>query len=183
MSDDEPLDLGEPDDLSAIRVPISEAEEIRDEWKARALKAEAKVAQLRRGMSANQNDDIMYGDDEGGRLTAFDPMEVAEQILDRLVQIEWPIRVYAYRRMRVSETQARHIATRALDDVLERLDEEYGDPDGECPCPTPAMIAAAELFVAAVVSEYVPHACEQTGEVIEITREQAEREFGEQEGE
>jgi len=47
MSDDEPLDLGEPDDLSAIRVPLAEAEEIRDEWQARALKAEAKVAQLR----------------------------------------------------------------------------------------------------------------------------------------
>jgi len=45
--DDEPLYLGEPDDLSAIRASITEAEEIRDEWKARALKAEAEVARLR----------------------------------------------------------------------------------------------------------------------------------------
>jgi len=44
-----------PDDLSAIRVTLKEAEEIRDEWKARALKAGAEVARLTKAHDEDQS--------------------------------------------------------------------------------------------------------------------------------
>ena len=52
--------------------------------------------------------------------------------------------------------------SRQLEDLLEKLDEEYGNMEGYI-APTPAMKAAAESFVEAVVAEYHVWQCEPTG--------------------
>jgi hypothetical protein len=57
--------------------------------------------------------------------------------------------------------------------MLETLDEEHSDPEGDYTRPTPTMQAAALAFAQAVTSEYVSWACEPTGKVIEVTREEA----------
>jgi hypothetical protein len=48
-----------------------------------------------------------------------------------------------------------------LEDVLERLDEEFGDPDGERTEPTKKMKEAEEAFMKVILSEYVPWACDE----------------------
>ena len=58
-----------------------------------------------------------------------------------------------------------------LERMLEHLDEEYGDPDGDPTKPTDAMLKAAEVFVAAVLAEYEPWACEECETVTVNVRE------------
>jgi hypothetical protein len=90
---------------------------------------------------------------------------------------EWPLRILGYRRMKVG-IWAERLAGRALETVLDRLDDEYGG-DVDSTEPTPEMKAAAETFVRAVVDQYVPYACEPNGEVIEVTREEVEKHYNE----
>ncbi len=53
-----------------------------------------------------------------------------------------------------------------LEAILESLDEEFGDPDGDGVSePTPGMVEAERAFRAAIVAEYDSWACE------EVTRE------------
>ncbi len=47
-----------------------------------------------------------------------------------------------------------------LEHLVEALDENYCDPDGGSTDPTVKMKAAAKVFVAAVLDEYTPWACE-----------------------
>lgn len=90
-------------------------------------------------------------------------------------QISWPIEVHVYRRRALPRPET------ILGFVLDMLDEEYCDPDGDNTDPTPGMKAAAETFVQAILSEYVPWRCEPTGEIIRVTREEAAAMLGEKE--
>lgn len=47
-----------------------------------------------------------------------------------------------------------------LDTLLEALDEEFGDDDGDGTKATPAMEAAEQAFITAVLAEYEPFMCE-----------------------
>ena len=58
--------------------------------------------------------------------------------------------------------------TDLLDSVLEALDMEYGDPDGNGTSPTPAMTKAAFEFVGIVAANYRPYQCDPTGEVTTV---------------
>ncbi len=89
--------------------------------------------------------------------------------------IEWPLKVYVYRRKTVSEQDKAFSASRALEGVLDDLDEDYGYDAGDSTEPTEAMLEAARMFVEAVCREYVPWACERTGEVIDVSREEARK--------
>lgn len=66
----------------------------------------------------------------------------------------------------------------ALDCVIDELDQECGNPNGSCDDTeiTEGMRTAALTFAQAVLQEYIPWACEPTGEVISWTREMAEAE-------
>lgn len=50
-----------------------------------------------------------------------------------------------------------------LERLLESLDEDFGDPDGEYSKPTPGMIQAEKAFIEAMKQEYQVWSCEQTG--------------------
>ena len=65
-----------------------------------------------------------------------------------------------------------------MNEVLDNLGCVYGNPDAVPTKPTEAMREAVFTFARVVVAEYVPWACEPTGEVVEYTREQAKEALG-----
>jgi hypothetical protein len=89
--------------------------------------------------------------------------------------VDWPVELMVFRPMDVKRL-ARYVAERALEEVLEYLDEEHSNPDGDATEPTPAMKSAADVFAKAITDEYVSWACEPTGEVAKWTREMWEKE-------
>lgn len=50
-----------------------------------------------------------------------------------------------------------------LEYMIECLDEEYSDPEGDYSVPTPAMREAERVFIQAVLKEYKSWLCEPTG--------------------
>lgn len=104
-----------------------------------------------------------------------DACHYAGESFDAIAErVAWPIKVRVFRRMDVSKLKG-IIAQNALEHVLELLDEEHADPDGDSAEPTAGMISASEAFAAAIVSDYVSWACEPTGEVVEITKDEARK--------
>jgi hypothetical protein len=96
--------------------------------------------------------------DEQLRHTTLD-----EAVEDYLVDIDWSdeeatVRVFGYARVQVSA----HVRT-GLEDILEAIDEEYGDPKNTRHIRdmiTPRMGAAFEALVEAIEKDYEPWACE-----------------------
>lgn len=127
-------------------------------------------------------DDVLYGlgEDEvlhksvdDAIITMFDGVAVSFDTLAD--EKQWPLKVYVYRRKTFSEGDKALQARRAINWMLDDLDETCGDNDGTPTEPTEAMREAAKTFVEAVCREYVPWACERTGEVIEVTRDEARK--------
>jgi hypothetical protein len=143
---------------------------------------------IKAGKDKMKKDDVCYGLEHWEQLE-MDPDSVVERVLENAcdkvgegfdalaARIAWPIRIRVYKRRDIGgEACAASVAASAIEHALENLDEEYADPDGEYTKATDGMKAAALAFGRAVVAEYVSWTCEPTGEVIEYTREQAERE-------
>ena len=130
-----------------------------------------------------KKDEIMYGlKDQEILVSSID--EVMEDVFtDNLFKIgegdaaiaeriEWPVMILEYKRIS-TDHYAQSIADRALEEALERLDEEYGNPDGDSFVPTETMKNAAYLFGSIVARRFVAWQCEPTGKVHEITKEDA----------
>jgi hypothetical protein len=107
-----------------------------------------------------------------------------EEVIDDVIayaggadDVDWPIKVHVFRRKDVKGF-VDVVARQATENALELLDEEHADPDGDATEPTQAMKEAAAAFAKVVCDEYVPWACEPTGEVIEYTREMWDEEGG-----
>jgi len=93
------------------------------------------------------------------RLSATDPDEAIEEYLDDISPEEdtpKTITVYGYVPM-----QATLDPTRYLENILEALDEEYGDADGDGTTPTDNMKLAMQICCDAILKEYRSWACEQ----------------------
>lgn len=130
------------------------------------------------------SDERLYGLADDERLE-MDPETVVERVMDDACQtpgepfdatasrVEWPIRVHVFKRMDVSG-MGDSLGEDALERVLEQLDEEHADPDGDPTEPTEAMKAAALAFGRAVVAEYKSWAAERTKEVVEFSRGEVE---------
>jgi len=67
------------------------------------------------------------------------------------------IELVGYKRM---EPKASSYTDRVLDDLLDRIDEEHGNPGGDPNAATDKMHSAARVFVKAVLADYTPWACE-----------------------
>jgi len=105
--------------------------------------------------------------------------EVVGESFDEITaRMLWPIRVFVYRPAELEVPEV--LGHLALKDLLERLDEKYGNED-ECGPdePTAAMVEAATALGKAVRDGYTPRLCVPTGEVIEVTQEQAREMLGE----
>ena len=109
--------------------------------------------------------DIYYGhpDDEKFRYTTLD--EHVFNYLDGLApNMPETIEVVEYHRVKLQERE--WALSGLLDDVLERLDEEYAVEDAfEA---TDRMKEAASAFEKVIREEYVPNRCEQGGAVITV---------------
>jgi hypothetical protein len=117
----------------------------------------------RRINKMNKNkDDILWGDDDTELLKHDEPHGVFEEMIDDLepdeVKPSNTLTAYEYKRMEVVGD-----AKDLVELILERWDEEYGNPDGDIDPPTEKMIEAAEQFFKVMKEEYVPWAMEQTG--------------------
>jgi hypothetical protein len=98
------------------------------------------------------------------RLSFTSIQEAVEQWADDTFPDPLPetVTVYGYGRMK-----PKTCPTSPLDDMLERLDEEYGDPEGYHETPvTDAMREAERQFIAAVLAEYDPWACVKVSEEV-----------------
>ena len=74
---------------------------------------------------------------------------------------EWHLTVMHYRRRKPTYPSSEDLVY----DIMEYLDMEYGDPDGECVSDvTDEMIEAARKFVDTVLEGYTSWACEPNGE-------------------
>jgi hypothetical protein len=86
-------------------------------------------------------------------------------------QMPSAIKVYGWARMEIDKGMRAALADIALEDVIDRIEEEYGDPDGDVvPDKTDKMREAAATFVEAVLKSYTVWACEQVVEEDFIVR-------------
>ena len=96
------------------------------------------------------------------RLTHDEPEEAAAMWLDdmtkeEIAELPDEITVYGWRRTNIKGYLEPSFV---LDEVLERLDEEHGDPDGDfISSITPKMIAATRALVQAIEEDYTPWTC------------------------
>lgn len=85
--------------------------------------------------------------------------DAVEDRLDQTEQRSGVLKVYGFKRLTLSEHDARVNADWVLETMIDNLDDEYGGGDAPTE-PTPAMCAAAEAFAAVFHKEYVPWRCE-----------------------
>lgn len=116
-------------------------------------------------------------DDDADALSYTDPDEAVEFALEAAYDPEaadplpeliragagdGTIEVYAYERTELPEGVPCLAPGAIVDQLLEALEEEYGDPDGAgMNDPTPEMLAAAGALSAIIRSQYKPWHCEQ----------------------
>ena len=113
-----------------------------------------------------KQNDLLYGLEHQERLKSS-----IDEVLEDVAECtdNWPVEVFSFRRMDVKR-HAELLACHALEHMLETLDEEHSDPDGNPTEPTERMKVAAREFADAVVNDYVSWACEPTGEVIKVEK-------------
>jgi len=100
---------------------------------------------------------VIWDEPDREDLRFFSEDEAVEYILD---DIDGPlpekITICGYARMPIS-TELFH----PLENILDDLDEEYGDPGGDPFEPTEKMKEAERTFLEVVQQEYEPWACEE----------------------
>lgn len=108
---------------------------------------------------------ILYGFEDSERLYE-DPDELLEAALDDcdIASISKTATIHEYTRAEVAEVNL----DRLLEQVYERLDEEYGDPDGDFPDIPEQVVCAARLLANAIRRTYKPWLCVQTGVTFEV---------------
>jgi len=118
---------------------------------------------------------LFYGE-EGRERLMCDPEEVVMEVFDDLETIEnfeHPFIVKEFKPMEI-ELSAKWV----VEEILEKLDDELGDPDGDYTQPTEAMIKSAEALVETIKKEYHVWMCEPTGNKIEYSQEDVLRIVG-----
>lgn len=106
--------------------------------------------------------DGYWGLPDEERYCHTDPDEAIEMILDDAGDLEGTLEIVCMVPMKLILDSGQY-----LEYILERVDEDYGDPDGEPHKPSGALEEAAARFVELVKAEYgKPWACEEYCRVI-----------------
>jgi hypothetical protein len=111
-----------------------------------------------------------YDADEGAEVLHHDtPDEAVEYHLDGVDPIldadllTTPLRIYAFKRAKVSASDVENLPGIVLNDLMQWLDDnEYGDPEDGSE-PTPKMELAARVFIDTIVREFKVWSCECIG--------------------
>ena len=90
---------------------------------------------------------------------------------------DFPIKVYGFTTEKPFENIEQY-ANNMLENILEGLDENYGDPDSYGTEMTPNMKEATLNLAKVFEEEYQVFNCERTGEVIKYSKEQAMKTAG-----
>lgn len=98
-------------------------------------------------------------DEHQERLSCMSKDEAIEYYLDDIEEDKEPdtVKVYGFARQEIADNED---GIGILEDFLANLDENYGDPDGDCTEITDKMKKAAKVFVDAVISEYEVWTCD-----------------------
>jgi hypothetical protein len=120
-----------------------------------------------------KHDDKLYGVDDQEQLSDSVAEAVSELLNQDTERKDWPLKVKVFRRMKVLPIPACRLEETIVESTWELLEEGLGDPEGSTRKPTPRVLEAAAAFVKVMLEEYVPWACEPTGEVITVTKEAA----------
>lgn len=114
------------------------------------------------------NESKFWGAHDDERLVYTSADDAIEAILDALEPAEFDeigeVTVYGFQPMKPSPS----LGWDPLDILLEQLDEQHGDPEGDGTRPTEAMRAAEKVFIDAVLAEYESWACEPSGEIVTV---------------
>lgn len=101
----------------------------------------------------------LWGVNDPERMNADTPNEAIGCYLEECGPERMPetVTLQGFRRMQPTENDCGY----PLERVLERLDEEHGDPDERGTTPTPKMLEAEKAFKAAILAEYKVWSCEE----------------------
>jgi hypothetical protein len=102
-----------------------------------------------------------------------EPEEVIQRLMEDEDYSHFPIKVYVFKPMSIAKSEE-SLSRDIIQDVLERLDENLADPDGDCTEPTEDMKKASLELAKVIFKDYTTWACESTGEVLEYSKEEAE---------
>lgn len=88
--------------------------------------------------------------------------EAMQEYVDDVDHSKWDkqVEIYRYEPMKISDAQKQRWSEWALENLIENLDEEHGDPDGETTI-TKEMETAAREFVDKVIAGYHVWSCEK----------------------
>jgi len=105
-----------------------------------------------------------YAVEEKERLTATDIEDAIAEYLEDIDPTDAPaiVMVQGYE----PRSMQNYSFDMFLEHILEGLDDEYGDPDGQYTEATEGMKAAAEVFKQAIIKDFYVWMCEKTGEPI-----------------
>ena len=109
-------------------------------------------------------EELYYGKEDQERLDC-DPDDTFDIIVSNTGDrgIKYPVKVYEFKRRTVMLD-----GNYPLDHVLEYLDGEYGDIDGDFTTPSKSMKKAADKFIQTIIDEYEVWGCERTGNYYEF---------------
>jgi len=110
----------------------------------------------------------IYGLQEQERLDET-PEEVIARVYNNMKEgeISFPIRVYAFT-PQDTKTNGKDL----IDRILEDLDQDYGDPDGDYTTPSENMLKAANALAKVIREDYRVFACDNTGEFKEYSHKE-----------
>lgn len=114
-----------------------------------------------------------YGHGDQERLDS-DIEDTVRKVMEDGDYSDFPIKINVFKTMSIAK-DAETLARDILEDILERLDQEHGDPDSNGTEPTEDMRKASLAFAKVILNDYQSWVCEKTGEVIEYSKEEAEK--------
>ena len=105
--------------------------------------------------------DVIYQDLQGCIETFF----ICEYIGDEIPET---VEVEIYERVKVTEKFKKWLSEITVEELIERLDEEFSQSRKEYRDPDDNMIQLTRKYVEKICNMYIPYDCEKTGETIII---------------
>ena len=119
--------------------------------------------------------EVYYGLDGQERLDS-EIEETLERFVDELsndCKVQYPIKVYEWEREKMyTEKNPEKFSKQTLEEILEQLDDTYGDPDDFGTDPSEKLQQAMMEFTKVLIEEYDVLCCNKTGKVFEYSKEE-----------
>ena len=98
-------------------------------------------------------------------LTATEMEEAIDDFLNENDDLPAKLTVYGFNHVVIDKKTKDWLVRQTLEDMLERLDDEYGNPDDNITKATEETKAASKEFVDKIVSSYYVWRCDQVAKV------------------